>query len=234
MRANKIVFMPLNGYLDLISYFSWSLIGDQTAVKRRQKNEFIALGIKRQNALFHALPLAPFYRLIAFDLYPTACYSEQQYKWKQCDSEWQEKELKGNFQLRFAEGLLRVWSTLWLITELSNDKEPVVHRNLFFLTISLQFFWEKKWYWWDFYIHIMSAPITIGTKKTKFILKLLGNPQIDAFFCDICAHWKTYCYRRTATALKALILCIGWKLQLVCSWHPHALSTKMCSQIVHF
>ena len=28
----------------------------------------------------------------------------------------------------------------------------------------------------------MSAPITIGTKKTKFILKLLGNPQIDAFF----------------------------------------------------
>ena len=60
MRANKIVFMPLNGYLDLMSYFSWSLIGDQIAIKRRQKNEFIALGIKRQNALFHALPLAPF------------------------------------------------------------------------------------------------------------------------------------------------------------------------------
>ena len=52
--------MPLNGQLDLISYFSWSLIGDQIAIKRRQKNEFIALGIKRQNALFHALPLAPF------------------------------------------------------------------------------------------------------------------------------------------------------------------------------
>lgn len=46
-------------------------------------------------------------------------------------------------------------------------------------------------------------------KKTKFILKLLGYPQIDAFFCDICAHWKTHCYRRTATALNALILCIG-------------------------
>ena len=42
------------------------------------------------------------------------------------------KELKRNFQQRFAEGLLRVWSTLWLITELSNDKEPAVHLNLFF------------------------------------------------------------------------------------------------------
>ena len=61
-----------------------------------------------------------------------------------CDSKWQEKELKGNYQLRFAEGLLRVWSTLWLITELSNDKEPVVHRNLFFLPCPCSSFEEKN------------------------------------------------------------------------------------------
>ena len=54
------------------------------------------------------------------------------------------KELKGNFQLRFAEGLLRVWSTLWLITELSNDKEPVVHRNLVFLPYPCISFEEKN------------------------------------------------------------------------------------------
>ena len=147
MRANKIVFMPLNGYLDLISYFSWSLIGDQTAVKRRQKNEFIALGIKRQNALFHALPLAPFTAwLHLIYIQPPAIVNNNTNE-NSVKTVWlkmAKKELKGNFQLRFAEGLLRVWSTLWLITELSNDKEPVVHRNLFFLTISLQFFWEKN------------------------------------------------------------------------------------------
>ena len=96
------------------------------------------------------------------------------------------KELKGNFQLRFAEGLLRVWSTLWLITELSNDKEPVVHRNLFFLPYPCSSF-EKKMILLGFLYSYYVSSYHNWHKKTKFILKLLGNPRIDAFFFAISA-----------------------------------------------
>ena len=85
------------------------------------------------------------------------------------------KELKGNFQLRFAEGLLRVWSTLWLITELSNDKEPAIHLNLFFSYHSPGVLVEKR-DCGDLYMYYVSSLYHSWHKKTKFILKLLGNP----------------------------------------------------------
>ena len=118
-------------------------------------------------------------------------------------------ELKGNIQLRFAEGLLRVWSTLWLITELSNDKEPAIHLNLFFSYHSPGVLVEKRDFG-DFYICIMSAPyITVGTKRQNSFSSCSVTLE-KMLFCDIYGHWKTYCcYGRTATALNAFILCIG-------------------------
>ena len=92
------------------------------------------------------------------------------------------KELKGNFQQRFAEGLLRVWSTLWLITELSNDKEPAIHLNLFFSYHIPAVLVEKNeiagisiYISYDIYIYYVSSLYHNWHKKTKFILKLLGN-----------------------------------------------------------
>ena len=77
------------------------------------------------------------------------------------------KELKGNFQLRFAEGLLRVWSTLWLITELSNDKEPAVHLNLFFSYHSPTVLVEKKRDCGDFIYILCQLLISQLAQKDK-------------------------------------------------------------------
>ena len=105
MRAYKIVFMILNWVFGLNQLLFLVINWGPNCSKKEAKEWIYSLGDQKAKRFVSCSASSPFYRLIAFDLYPTACYSEQQYKWKQCDSKWQKMSWRGTFN----RGMLKVF-----------------------------------------------------------------------------------------------------------------------------
>ena len=128
---NQLLFLVIN----------W---GPNCSNKKDAKEWIYSLGDQKAKRFVSCSASHPFYRLIAFDLYPTACFSEQQYKWKQCVTQNGKKRVEGELSTevcwRSSKGVVNIMANYW--TEQRQGagctSEP------FFLTISLQFFLKKK------------------------------------------------------------------------------------------